>query len=154
MFAFGITATLILASSFSVMRIAIPRLVDEGFACLSEGDNYAAMGALVANRFLELTVGEALEALIEQQVPCGPILSAEEAIVDPQAVYNGTIQTFQHPAAGTIQAAKPAAHFSKTEVEMAKWFTARGENNAELLKSIGRTDEEIAALESQGFIGT
>jgi len=37
---------------------------------------------------------------------------------------------------------------------MAKWFTARGENNAEILKSIGRTDEEIAALESQGFIGT
>ena len=123
-------------------------------ASLSEGDNYAAMGALVANRFLELTVGEALEALIEQQVPSGPILSAEEAIVDPQAVHNGTIQTFQHPAAGTIQAAKPAAHFSKTEVEMAKWFTARGENNAEILKSIGRTDEEIAALESQGFIGT
>ncbi len=31
MFAFGIIATLILAPSFSVMRIAIPRLVDEGF---------------------------------------------------------------------------------------------------------------------------
>jgi len=123
-------------------------------AALSEGDNYAAMGALVAERFLQLTVDEALEALIEKEVPSGPILSAEEAIADAQAVHNGTVQTFQHPAAGTIQAAKPGAQFSKTKVELAAWFAARGENNAEILKSIGRTDEQIAALSAEGLIGT
>lgn len=123
-------------------------------ATLSEGDNYAAMGALVANRFSELTVDEALTALIEYDVPCGPILSAEEALNDAQVVHNGTVQTFQHPAAGTIQAAKPGAQFSKTTVEMAKWFKARGEDNADVLKSIGRTDEQIAALAAEGLIGT
>jgi len=123
-------------------------------AALSEGDNYAAMGALVADRFLELTVKDALDALIAKDVPSGPILSAEEAITDVQAVHNGTVQTFQHPEAGTIQAAKPGATFSKTDVEMAKWFQSRGQENAEILKSIGRTDEQIAELESKGLIGT
>jgi len=122
-------------------------------AALSEGDNYAAMGAMVAERFLELTVDEALGSLMERQVPCGPILSAEEALVDPQVVHNGTVQRFQHPQAGTIQAAKPAARFSKTPTALAESINARGGNNAEILKSIGRTDEQIAALAEDGLIG-
>ena len=123
-------------------------------AALSEGDNYAAMGALVADAFLGLTSEAALDALVEKQVPCGPILTAEEAIVHEQAVHNGTVQTFQHPEAGTIQAAKPGAQFSKTDVKLAETFSARGGDNAEILRSIGRTDEQIAALEADGHIGT
>ena len=123
-------------------------------AALSEGDNYAAMGALVAEAFLGLTVDAALEALVAKEVPCGPILSAEEAIAHEQAVHNGTVQTFQHPDAGTIQAAKPGAQFSKTDVELAGWFSARGADNAAILRSIGRSDDDIAALEAAGHIGT
>jgi len=120
---------------------------------LSQEDNFEAMGALVAERFLELTVEEALGALLENEVPSGPILSAEDAISDVQAVHNQTVRTWQHPDAGTIQGAHPAARFSKTEIEMAQWFSARGGDNAEVLGELGKTPDEIAALVADGVIG-
>ena len=121
---------------------------------LSQEGNFEAMGALVAERFLELTVDEALAALIEHEVPSGPILAAEAAIQDVQAVHNRTVRKFDHPEAGTIQGAHPAARFSKTDIEMAQWFSARGGDNAEVLASIGKSAEDIAALEAAGVIGS
>jgi len=76
---------------------------------LADQANFEAMGQMVADRFAELTVEEALEGLLANEVPCGPILSAEDAINDVQAVHNGTVQKFEHPEAGLIQGAHPAA---------------------------------------------
>lgn len=121
---------------------------------LSQAENFEAMGTLVAEAFLQTTVEDALSALFEHQVPSGPILSAADALKDPQVVHNETVQTFQHPEAGTIQGAKPAARFAKTPSEMAKWFAGRGEHNGEILAGMGMTPEQIAALEADGLIGT
>jgi len=121
---------------------------------LSETANFEAMGAMVEQRFLELTVEEALGSLIEHEVPSGPILTAEAAIKDAQAVHNKTVRTFQHPEAGTIQGAHPAPRFSKTTIEWAESFSARGADNAEVLTSLGKSPEEIAELASKGVIGT
>ena len=75
-----------------------PRFRDGAIANL---DNFAALGVVLAEAFSTITVTEALERLIGADVPCGPVLDAEESLVDPQVLHNETLQTWEHPLAGT-----------------------------------------------------
>ncbi|MEM7094530.1 MAG: CoA transferase [Actinomycetota bacterium] len=126
----------------------------ESMVALSAPGNFEALGALLVESFLQLTVEEAVEKLLAHSVPCGPVLDADQALADPQIVHNETVQRFTHPDAGTIQAARPAARFDKTPAELATLLAHRGEHNAEILAEIGRSPEEIAALTESGTIGT
>jgi len=57
----------------------------ESMLAISNPENFQALGMLLAEVFMSLTVEDALARLIAADVPCGPILSAEEAIADPKS---------------------------------------------------------------------
>ena len=124
----------------------------ESMLAMSNPDNYQALGVLLAEVFLSLTVEDALSRLIGADVPAGPILTAEEALVDPQVVHNETLQTWQHPAAGTVRQPRPAARFEKTPASIAASASLRGEDNDAILAELGRSADDIAALRDAGII--
>jgi len=128
---------------------------DERFSsmtALSNEGNFAALGERLAGRFLEMTKAEALAAMIEHDVPCGPILDADEALADPQLAHNETMATWHHPTAGAIRQPRPAARFSETPAAVAEHASVRGQDNDEILASLGRSPGQIAALREAGAI--
>jgi crotonobetainyl-CoA:carnitine CoA-transferase CaiB-like acyl-CoA transferase len=127
-----------------------PRFCD--MAATSDPDNFAALGALTVEAFAALTVAEALDRLIAADVPCGPVLDADEALVDPQLLHNGTLQTWQHPLAGPIRQPRPAARFAETPAELAATASLRGQDNDAILSELGRSASDIQSLREAGII--
>jgi crotonobetainyl-CoA:carnitine CoA-transferase CaiB-like acyl-CoA transferase len=119
---------------------------------ISNPENFQTLGVLLAEAFSTLTIEEALDALIANDVPCGPILSAEEAIADPQVVHNETLQVWQHPQAGSVRQPRPAARFEKTPASIAATASLRGADNDAILAELGRSSDDIAALRHAGII--
>jgi len=60
--------------------------------------------------------------------------------------------TWEHPEAGTVRQARPSARFSETPTEMRLSASVKGQDSDEVLRGIGRTDEEIAVLRSGGIV--
>ena len=119
---------------------------------ISNPENFQTLGVLLAEAFSTLTIEEALDALIANDVPCGPILSAEEAIADPQVVHNETLQVWQPPQAGSVRQPRPAARFEKTPASIAATASLRGADNDAILAELGRSTDDIAALRHAGII--
>ncbi len=127
-----------------------PRFCD--MAAISVRENFAALGPLLADAFREITTEDVLAGLIEADVPCGPILDADEAIADPQVVHNGTLVLWEHEEAGTVRQPRPAARFEKTPASVAASGAGRGQHNDEILLEAGHDQSAIDALRADGVI--
>ena len=57
---------------------------------------------------------EWLERLTAAGVPCAPVLTRSQMIEHPQVVANGIVVETEHPGAGRLRQARPAARFSAT----------------------------------------
>lgn len=108
---------------------------------------------MVAEAFASMTVADSLAGLYDSDVPSGPILEKSEVLTHPQIVHNGSVVTWEHPEAGRIRSARPGARFSGTPVEMRLSASAKGADNREVLREIGRTDSEINEMQAQGIVG-
>ncbi len=130
---------------------------DERFSSMAalaaNPQNFVLLGEMLAGAFLEMTCEEAIDALIAADVPSGPVLTGDEAIIDPQIVHNGTLVEWEHPDAGIVRQPKPAARFSLTEVEPKYSAAHRGEHNEETLLGIGYSTETIENLRNKGVVG-
>jgi len=130
---------------------------DERFSSMAalaaNPQNFVILGEMLADAFLLMTCDEAIEALIEADVPSGPVLTGEEAISDPQIIHNGTLVEWEHPDAGIVRQPKPAARFSATPAEPKYAAAHRGQHNEETLLGLGYSSEEINQLKETGAIG-
>jgi crotonobetainyl-CoA:carnitine CoA-transferase CaiB-like acyl-CoA transferase len=130
---------------------------DERFSSMqalaANPQNFILLGEMLAEAFLEMTTEEVIAALIEADVPAGPVLSGEEAVADPQIVHNETLVEWQHPDAGTVRQPRPAARFSETPTDLDFSGAHRGQHNEEILASLGYSSERIKGLQESGVIG-
>ena len=115
--------------------------------------NWAAFGAAIAAAFEELPVDEAMRRLQEHDVPVGPVLSLEDLPHHEQVVHNGIVVQWDHPTAGPLRQAGPAAHFSGTPVEPRLSVPLHGEDTDAVLRSAGFREDEISKLRADGVVG-
>lgn len=127
-----------------------PRFCD--MAAISVQENFVALGELLADAFSKVNSADVLARMTKEDVPCGPILEADEVMVDPQIVHNGTLAEWDHPLAGRVRQPVPAARFSQTPAKMGTSGSVRGGDNDQILSSLGRTPEQIQALRDGGVI--
>jgi crotonobetainyl-CoA:carnitine CoA-transferase CaiB-like acyl-CoA transferase len=129
---------------------------DERFASMAalaaKPENFVILGEMLADAFREMTTTAAIAALVEADVPAGPVLTGEEALVDPQVVHNETLVEWEHPDAGRIRQPRPAARFAKTPAAVAAFAAHCGEHSEEIVAELGRSPEEIASLRDAGVI--
>ena len=91
-----------------------------------------------------------LERLEAEDVPCAPVLTRWEAIRHPQVEANGIVVESDHPVAGRLRQARPAARFSDIGPNMERGGPALGEHTSELLAEAGYSGSEIAEMVRSG----
>jgi crotonobetainyl-CoA:carnitine CoA-transferase CaiB-like acyl-CoA transferase len=65
---------------------------------------------------------------------------------DPQVIHNKLIETIDQPTLGSIRQSRPAARFDRTPARIAGPAPRVGEHSAEVLRELGYSIEDIAAL--------
>ncbi len=89
---------------------------------------------------------EWLARLEGADVPSAPVLTRSEVITHPQVLANETVMETDHPEAGRLRQARPAARFSETPTVVKRGGPALGEHTREVLAELGYSDEDIAQL--------
>jgi crotonobetainyl-CoA:carnitine CoA-transferase CaiB-like acyl-CoA transferase len=94
-----------------------------------------------------------LDRLEEADVPSAPVLTRGEAIDHPQITANEIVVEYDHPRAGRLRQARPAARFSKTPAGLHRSAPLLGEHTRDALSELGYSDADIAALLADGVAG-
>lgn len=116
--------------------------------------NWMALGEAIATEFTKLGVDDALARLQAHDVPVGPVLSLESLPHHEQVIHNAIVVEWEHPTAGPLRQAGPAAHFSGTPVAPRWDVPLHGEHTDEVLRMASFAEDEIAALRADGIVGT
>jgi crotonobetainyl-CoA:carnitine CoA-transferase CaiB-like acyl-CoA transferase len=142
---------------FGIMRaLGRPELCsDPRFATRSETqkpENFAALGKIFAEEFLKTSRDEILARLVENDVPCGPVLEPEEVLRNEQIVFNGSLVEWDHPTAGRVRQPRHPVRFSLTPTDFGASCPVLGEHTDAILADLGRSDIEIDALRAAGDV--
>jgi len=95
-----------------------------------------------------------LQRLEAHDVPCAPVLTRSDMIEHPQIRASGIVVELDHPQAGRLRQARPAATFSVTEPDLSHGAPTLGGDTDTMLASAGFSADEIAALRAAGVAGT
>ena len=100
----------------------------------------------VAKAALLRPTSEWVEACDRLSIPCMPLLSLDELVMDPHLQQVGFFQIEEHPTEGTYRSMRSPTNFSKTPYKLRRHAPKLGENTAELLKEVGCSAPEATAL--------
>ena len=105
--------------------------------------------------FRAMSSDTAVELLCDAGVPAAKVMQPHRITEIPQLVYRRFFEQVDHPVNGPaahsttpIRFTDSIDHFHQTPAPLL------GQHNQEILRELGLTDDEIAALQSDGIIGT
>jgi crotonobetainyl-CoA:carnitine CoA-transferase CaiB-like acyl-CoA transferase len=130
-------------------------LADPRFATpAARQENIDARLSLTQEVLLERSSADWLERLDAEDVPCAPVLRRREVVGHPQVLANEIVVETDHPQAGRLRQARPAARFSRTPAGIRSGGPALGQHSVEALEELGYPREKIDELAEAGVIGT
>ena len=98
------------------------------------------------------TTDEWLARLDAEQVPCAPVLRRFDVPDHPQVRANALVREVEHPRAGAMREARPAARFGDAGEHPGRPAPGLGEHTDEVLAEAGYDDGQIRALRSAGAV--
>ncbi len=108
---------------------------------------------LTAAVLKEKSSAEWLERLDAEQVPCAPVNRKADVLTDPQVAANKLIVESDHPHAGHMRQARPAARFEGTPAELLRQpAPLLGEQTDAILAELGLAADTLAELREAGTI--
>jgi crotonobetainyl-CoA:carnitine CoA-transferase CaiB-like acyl-CoA transferase len=102
--------------------------------------------ALTQDILLTRPAEEWLQRLTREGVPCAPVLTRTAMLSNEQVVANGIVVETEHPDAGRLRQARPAARFSATPAAIRHGGPALGADTEAVLHELGYSREEIDSL--------
>jgi crotonobetainyl-CoA:carnitine CoA-transferase CaiB-like acyl-CoA transferase len=85
-------------------------------------------------------------------VPSAPILRRRDVMHHPQIQANETVKEYDHPDAGRLRQARPAAQFSGTPPEITRGAPRLGEFTEDAMRALGYDEDTITKLAADGVI--
>ncbi len=132
----------------------IPELEDERFADnLKRVANVTALKPIIEAWTRERTTDEICDIFLKAGIPAGPINTIDKVVKDPHIA--GARQMFvecEHPVAGKVTLTNTQLKFTNKPAGVRFPAPTLGQHNDEVLKALGRSDEEIAAYKANGVI--
>jgi crotonobetainyl-CoA:carnitine CoA-transferase CaiB-like acyl-CoA transferase len=116
-------------------------------------ENIDARLGLTQEVLLERDSADWLERLDAADVPCAPVLMRSQVVRHPQVLANEIVVETDHPQAGRLRQARPAARFSRTPAAIRGGGPALGQHSEEILAELGYPRERIEELRDAGVIG-
>lgn len=86
------------------------------------------------------------------QVPGGPINRMDQVFADEHVIARGLQATLSHPLYGNVPTVRNPIKYSETPLELDTAPPVLGQHSAEILQSLGVTQQELADLRSAGVI--
>ncbi len=83
-------------------------------------------------------------------IPIGPVNTAKDVMESRQYAARGYFVEVDHPEAGRLRQARPAARFSETPTGVKRGGPALGEHTREVLAELGYSDDDITRLIAAG----
>jgi crotonobetainyl-CoA:carnitine CoA-transferase CaiB-like acyl-CoA transferase len=111
--------------------------------------NIDARLQLTQEALITCASADTLERLTVAGVPCAPVLTRNEVIRHPQVQQLEIVVETEHPVAGRLRQARPAARFSGTPAGIRHGAPALGEHTREILAELGYSAAEIAEISSE-----
>jgi crotonobetainyl-CoA:carnitine CoA-transferase CaiB-like acyl-CoA transferase len=102
------------------------------------------------------TVAEVLALLDGIDVPSAKVQRIDEVLADPQIQARGMVLEQQHPRYGTLRLPNLPFRFSDcdTSAPMQRVAPDLGQHNADVARSLGYSDADIATLQADGVLFT
>jgi formyl-CoA transferase len=94
---------------------------------------------------------EAMQALNQHDVPCGPILSMQELAAEPSLRATGTVVEVDHPTRGKYLTVGNPIKLSDSITEVRR-SPLLGEHTGEVLAELGLSESEIGTLHAENVI--
>ena len=107
---------------------------------------------IIERRIRTLTKAEVVRRLRGANVPVGPINALDEVFADPVVRHLGLIAEVDHPTAGRVRAPGIPVRLSGTPPSLRRHPPELGEHTDEVLRELGYSKEEIAALRRDGAV--
>src|SRR5262245_23770510 len=136
--------------------IGRPELVaDERFAQQSARSKHIdALYAIVTESMRTRSTAEWLKCLGEADIPCGLMNVPDDLFRDPHLQAVGMFPEIDHPTEGSIRHIKVPVKFSKTPGGLRRHAERLGGSSIDVLRELGYSDIQIAALEKGGVTRT
>lgn len=128
-------------------------ITDERFAtAAARGLNGNERKQIMADEISKWSRSEILDRLRENEVPGAPLLKRTELLNNDQIIAAGSVSREVHEGFGEVRQAVPAAKFSKTPSKIQGPAPRLGQQSADILISLGFTDEESEAFFEKGIV--
>ena len=127
-----------------------PRFADQP----SRSKNIDALYEIVVGVMQTKTSAEWLEILEAADVPVMPMNEPEDLFDCPHLSAVGMFPVVEHPTEGPIRHIKVPVNFSKTPGGYYRHAEQLGQSTASILKEVGYSSDDIAALQASGATGT
>tara|TARA_B110000438_G_scaffold298115_1_gene345701 strand:- start:1870 stop:3069 length:1200 start_codon:yes stop_codon:yes gene_type:complete len=114
--------------------------------------NRDAIDKEIQNVIETKTVKEWLEQLLKSNIPASAVNSVESALLDEQTIANDMVVEIEHSQAGKLKMLGVPYRFSNTPAQIKKAPPLLGEDNNEILESLGYDAEKIKELRSKEII--
>jgi crotonobetainyl-CoA:carnitine CoA-transferase CaiB-like acyl-CoA transferase len=114
--------------------------------------NRVALNQAIAERTRHYSSQALIALLNEAGVPCGPIYKMDDVFADPQVQHIGMAVPVPKREGGELKLVGPAIRLSRTPARMKRAIGPPGEHNDEILREVGYSAAEIAALRAANVI--
>lgn len=114
--------------------------------------NYELLRDELAKTFSSRPRAEWAARLEAADVPYAPVYDAGEVSHDPQIEHLQIFQTLTHPLEGDVSTVAPPVRFDGTRPSKLRAPPILGEHTEEILRELGRSNEQIAELRAKKVI--